>query len=385
MATEGITPFIGPLYAALDTFNREITGFIPSVTRNTVETRVKVGQEVRSAVVSSDKPRDTYEGNSSKDEGNGAADEVVFTIEKSRYVPIKFSGEEDLGLTASGTYDSIVLGKIQDAYRQLINEMEEYIAAKAIAGATRAVGTPGTTPFGTAGNLMDFANLAKILDDNGAPRTDRNLVVNTTAMANLRGMQTILLKANEAGSADFLRTGYLNSPITGFGLFDSAGLVSHSSGTAKGLLINNASGVGKGSRIIDVDTGTGTVLPGDFITIDGDTNKYIVNVGGTDPTSLKIGAPGLLKDAADNAAIALGGSYLPCVAFQKNAIVLGTRIPSAPRDGDAAEGVEIVTDPYTGIQFEARLYKQHRQNVLEIGIAYGAVVAKSDNVAVLLG
>ena len=63
MATEGITPFIGPLYAALDTFNRELTGFIPSVSRNTVETRVKVGQEVRSPVVTSDKPRDTYEGN----------------------------------------------------------------------------------------------------------------------------------------------------------------------------------------------------------------------------------------------------------------------------------------------------------------------------------
>ena len=385
MATEGITPFIGPLYAALDTFNRELTGFIPSVSRNTVETRVKVGQEVRSPVVTSDKPRDTYEGNSSKDEGDGSAEEVVFTIEKSRYVPIKFSGEEDLGLSASGSYDAVVIGKIQSAYRQLINEMEVYLAEKAVAGGTRAVGTAGTTPFGTAGNLMDFANLAKILDDNGAPRTDRNLVVNSTAMANLRGMQTILLKANEAGSPDFLRTGYLNSPITGFGLFDSAGLVGHTAGTATGLLINKSGGIEKGTRILDVDTGTGTVLPGDIITIAGDTNKYVVNVGGTDPTSLTIGNPGLLAKAADNAAVTLGGGYLPCVAFQKNAIVLGTRLPSAPRDGDSAVGVEIVTDPYTGIQFEARLYKQHRQNVLEIGIAYGATVAKKDNVAILLG
>ena len=385
MATDGITPFIGPLYAALDTFNRELTGFIPSVSRNTVETRVKIGQEVRSPVVTSDKPRDTYEGNTSADEGNGSAEEVVFTIEKSRYVPIKFSGEEDLGTTASGTYDSIVIGKIQSAYRQLINEMEEYLAAKAIAGGTRATGTAGTTPFGTAGNLMDFANLAKILDDNGAPRTDRNLVVNSTAMANLRGLQTILLKANEAGTTEFLRTGYLTSPLTGFGLFDSAGLVTHTAGTATGLLINKDPKIAAGTRVLDVDTGTGTVLPGDIITINGDSNKYVVNVGGTDPTSLTIGNPGLLKDAANNAAVTVGSDYLPSVAFQKDAIVLGTRLPSAPRDGDAAEGVEIITDPYTGIQFEARLYKQHRQNVLEIGIAYGAVVAKPDNVALLLG
>lgn len=64
--------------------------------------------------------------------------------------------------------------------------------------ALRAYGTAGTTPFGTAGDLSDLAQLAKILMTTAA-RHHRQLVLNSAAIANLRGKQSVLFKVNEAG------------------------------------------------------------------------------------------------------------------------------------------------------------------------------------------
>ncbi len=89
--------------------------------------------------------------------------------------------------------------------RKLVNAMEQSIAVKALAGASTAYGTSGQVPFGTAGDLSDFAGVAQLLDESGAPVGDRQLVLNSAAMANLRGKQSVLFKVNEAGTADMLR------------------------------------------------------------------------------------------------------------------------------------------------------------------------------------
>jgi hypothetical protein len=65
----------------------------------------------------------------------------------------------------------------------LANEVEADVAGLAI-GASRAVGVAGTTPFAT--NLKDSALALKALQDNGAPKGDLQLVIDTTAGANMR-------------------------------------------------------------------------------------------------------------------------------------------------------------------------------------------------------
>ena len=71
-----------------------------------------------------------------------------------------------------------------------------------------------------------------------------------------------------------------------------------------------------GDTSIAADGGSGTILKGDIITINGDSNKYCVNTalsGG----SFSIGKTGLRSAAADNAAISVGNSYTANIAMHQ--------------------------------------------------------------------
>jgi len=121
------------------------------------------------------------------------------TISKSRGASFYWTGEEQKSL--GGLYDKILVDQFAQAMRTLVNEVEADLAALYVA-ASRAYGTAGTTPFGT--NLAEAAQTLKILQDNGAPTGDLQLVINTAASATLRILAQ-LNKANEAGSDALLR------------------------------------------------------------------------------------------------------------------------------------------------------------------------------------
>lgn len=378
-----LSDFYGSMYKGLDTFNREATGFLAAASLDADVARAAKGQSVMSPVATAGEIVDLEESNWAdyKPVDTGNVDSVEVKMENFNVVRIELGGEATRGLNNGGNYDTIMEGKFRDAFRKLANMMERYVAGKAIAGSCRAYGTPGTTPFGTAGDMMDFAQMAKILDDNGAPNEERNLILNSTAFANLRGKQTILLKTNEAGSDEFLREGY-TSPVIGFKLWSSAGLTQVAGCAATGYTINGAHTAG--AKALTVDGGSGAIAAGTIITIGG--VKYVVaeDVEAGD-TTIKINAPGLVADVADDTAITINATaYIPCVAFQKNAIVLATRQPSDPEGGDGADEQYTLVDPVTGIAFDIRLYRMYHKAWLEVGIASGAKVVKGDNSALLL-
>ncbi len=92
-----------------------------------------------------------------------------------------------------------------------------------------------------------------------------------------------------------------------------------------------------------------------------------------------------IAQTTDNSVIAPTANYSGNLAFHKSAIQLVTRAPAMPEGGDAAVDVEMVTDPVTGITYEIALYKQYRQNVLHVSLAWGWKAIAPRHIAVLFG
>lgn len=372
------------LYDGVTIVGREMVGFIPTVDKDATGEQAAKDEIIRVSTGTAGELEDVSEAMSTPGTNDGALGKVDMKITKSKVVPFYWGGEANKGVKNSGQFQKIITNQFADAVRKLVNAVEADLAAEAVAGASRAYGTAGTTPFGTAGDFTDFAKMAQILDDNGCPKSNRSLVLSSEAFANLRGKQNLLLKVNEAGTDEFLRYGY-TSPVQGFSLWNSAGLATHTKGTGTSYVTNLASALAKGDKVIGLDTGSGTVLAGDVVTFAGDSNKYVVNKGIEAAGSIEIGAPGLLKGLADGVAMTVGGDYTPSVAFHRDALKLLARAPATPDAGDNALDSTIIYDPVSGLSFEVRVYGGYRKVRYEVGLAWGVKCIQPEFVGLLLG
>ncbi len=376
-----LTGLIPTIYTALNVVSREQVGFIPAVARNAKADSAAKGQAVTAPVALPATTVDINPGATAPDNGEQTVGNVSVTITKSKMVPVKWNGEEQLALGPSGTYNVILADQFKEAFRAISNEVDGDLGALYY-GSSRAVGTAGTTPFGVKDDLSDFAAAKQVLEDNGAPGTDLHMVLGSAAIANIRGKQSVLFKVNEAGTDELLRQGVIGN-VEGFNLHNSAGIKRVTKGTGAGFLVNNAAGYNIGDRLIAVDTGTGTVPAGSVITFAGDANKYVV--AASTATVVTLSAPGLRQNLADNAAITVGDNFTANLAFSRNAFLLASRTPAMPQGGDSADDVMNVTDPISGITFQVALYRQYRQVRYEVGLAWGVAFVAPQHATIILG
>ena len=380
-----ITDLIPDIYNALDVVSRELVGFIPSVTSDMTFERAAVGQTVRSPVAPQSTATDITPGVTPPDDGDQTIGNVSMSITKSRRVPVRWNGEQSLGLNNGGPGRmNIMRDQFAQAMRTLCNEVETDLGALYV-HASRAYGAAGTPAFATAGDFTDASNVLKILKDNGAPLSDNQLVMNTAAGANFLGKQA---RVDYAGTDSIQRQGIL-LPLHGIDLRESAAVVTATSGTGASATTDNA-GYAIGATVITLaSAGTGTVLAGDVITFAGDTNKYVVASGDADVSgggTITLAAPGLRQAIAGSATnITVIAASARNMAFARSAIALATRAPALPAEGDSADDRQIVTDPRSGLSFEVALYKQYRQVQYEISIAWGVKAVKPEHIALLLG
>lgn len=375
-----LTNLIPDFYAALDVVSRELVGMIPAVQRDPRADRCALNATMRSTVT----PVNSAVGNITPAMSlPSAADQTIanksFTIQKSRFAPFSWTGEEQGSVETGPGYLTIQQDQIAQAIRALTNEVENDLCDYAAAGASRAYGTAGTTPFGTANDLSDAAQLRKILDDNGAPLSDRHCVLGTTAAATMRGKQSSLFKVNEASDANFLRQGLLGN-VFSFDFRESAQINNATKGTGTSYLVNGALAVG--DTTINADTGSGTILAGDVVTISN--HKYVV-LTALSGGSFTIAAPGIQEVVADNTAITVNNTSVRNLGFTRNSILLGTRLPALPREGDLATDRETIVDPRSGLAFELACYPGFRMVTYHVSIAWGVAVMKPEHLAVLLG
>lgn len=378
-----LTNLIPDAFVALDVVSRELVGFLPAVARDPKADQVATGQTLRI--------EQTPANGAGMDATPAmalpsAADQTIgnksLTITKNRMFPFSWSGEEQKAVNTGPGFLTIKQDQIAQAIRACLNEMETDIADAAYKGASRAFGTAGTAPF--ASDLSDTANVKKILDDNGAPVSDRSLCINTTAGVKVRTL-TQLTKANEAGSADPVRRGTLLD-VHGFMFHESAQVKNHTKGTGTSYQLNGAHAVG--ATTLAVDTGSGTIVAGDILTIangtPADAHKYVVTTA-LSAGNVVIAAPGLRSSHIDNDGVTVGNNYAANVAHTRNSILLATRLRVLPPEGDLATERETITDPLTGITLELAYYPGFGMGVYMVGCAWGVAVIKPEHIAILLG
>ncbi|HCY86597.1 MAG TPA: P22 coat - protein 5 family protein [Desulfobacteraceae bacterium] len=379
-----LTNLIPVIYEGLDVVSREQAGAIRAVSMDSKAETAAKGQIVRSHITPEATTEDVTPGNNPADSGDQAPGYVDVSITKSKVSPIRWSGEEQLSV--GGQYNPILIDQFAQSIRALVNLVEADITALSVY-ASRAYGTAGTAPFGTSGDLSDFAQTLKILTDNGAPGTDRHLVLDSSAIANIRGKQSGLFEVNRAGNDDLLRRGTIGM-VQGLDVHESAAAASHTKGTGASYAVDGAHSAG--DTTITLKTGTGTVLAGDFVTFAGDTNKYMVTTGTAAAGDIVLAAPGLLADVADGTAVTVGGTHTANMAFARSAVVLAARHPEMPKDQngkpiDSAIDVMEVVDPLSGLSFQVAMYAQYRRVKYEVGLAWGAKMIKPEHACILLG
>lgn len=386
-----LTSLIPDIYAALDVVSRELVGFIPSVARDSTADRVAINQTLRVPISPANAAGgDISPAMSIPSASNQTITNATLTISKQRYFPFSWTGDEQAAMNTGPGFLTLKQGQIAQAIRAAVNEMELDIATAAYKGASRAYGTVSTTPFATtAGDYSDASNTRKILDDNGAPLSDRHLIINTTAGAALRGKQAQVYMTNDTS---LLRQGVLLD-INGFMVRESAQVVSATAGTMSGgTMASGALTVGQTSLALKNATGTGTVSAGDIITIANDTNKYVVasaSFAGANPATgdtITLAAPGVrMAQTAAERVLTVIATGPRNVAFSRNAILLATRLPFIPPEGDLASDRMTITDPVSGIALEFAVYPGFRMNVYHVSVSWGVSVIKPEHVAVLLG
>ena len=365
-------------YEALDRVNAELVGMLPSAVIDARASSVQKGQAVKIPVTPVATNEDVT-ASSSAPVGNGETISTVdVTIQKIRRgTPILWTGEDELGVSGTGTLNQIQVDQFAQRLRSLRNEMEADMCAETYLGAIKAGkvrGSIGTNPF--ASNLDNLTQVLKDLEDAGAPTSELQCILNTESGMKLRNL-TQLQKINEAGETSLLRRGALGD-LFGFTLRESAGM-NHTKGGATGYLANG--GASAGATEITIDTGSGDFNAGDLVKFGSDTVLYVVK--SATATKLTLDMP-LKADVADNATITVQ-AYKPNACFARGAIILASRVPYVPARGDIAIDRQVITDPLTGIPYELAVWGGAYQNSVTIATAWGCKNIKAENTVALLG
>lgn len=379
-----LTNLIPTIYEAFDTVSREQTGFIRNVSIDGQATRAAVGQSVLSPVVGPMVAEDLTVGNVPADTPNQTINNVSITITKQRSVPFGITGEENRGLNNAGTTQQINRDRIAQAIRTLANEVEQDLGALHTR-ASRANGTAAGTPFGTAGVLTDFASARRMMEENGAPLTDLKMVLGSTSLERLRGVQSSLFRVNEAGTDELLRTGVVGT-IQGFGVAWSPAVRTAVPVGTGASYVTSVAALTVGQTSIPIITGSGTVLAGDIVTFANDPNQYVVATGVAAPGTIVIAEPGLrVAQASASRVMTITAATTRNMFFHRGAMLLAARAPAMPDGGDMADDVMMITDPVSGIGYEFCVYRQKRQIRWEVNLAWGVAAVQPRHMGLLIG
>ena len=380
MAENTITGLVPDIYEALDIVSREQVGLIPAVSINASAATAAVGQNIRVDVEPEGNLVNITPAMQVPEPTGQTSGFVDIQITNSKAAEFGFNGDGQLGLNSGPGYPNVRAQKIAQAIRRVTNAVELDLAGL-YSSMSRAVGTAGTTPFGTANDFTAAAQARQVLKDNGGD-IDPQLVFNTNAGVNMIGKQSAV---NAAGTDTLLRQGVLLD-VAGMPLRESAQILSPAIGDSNGNFTTTNAGFAVGVTSIPLITGANEIIAGDVITFAGDARQYVVTTGIDGPGTIVIAAPGL-RQAIPGSATAVTTVAVAArnMCFARSALVLAARSPARPSEGDMAEDVIVITDPRSGLSMEFAMYKGYRKVRYEVALAWGVKNIKPEHTALLLG
>ena len=386
-----LTAFMPTFYTGLNKVQQEQTDLIDACNMNAILEEAVVGQSINYPIAAAATIIDTPSAAVPSADGQTAGSGSL-SLSKSKSAIIQYNGEEIQQLQLGGIYATYYADQLAQAVRSLRKLVSADIVTAGVQGACRAVGTANATPFASVNVLTDFANPNKVFNDNGSPSTDRHLILNSAAVANIQGIQATLFRANEAGTDRQLRTGTIgqvaglnvgldvmlqNIPTTSFGATGVAAL-------------NGAVTVGQTVIPVTVNpcTISGTPQAGDIFTIAGDTEHlYVVKSYTTG--SLTIQNPGIMKAISSAAAVITFNSttFTPNLFFTRDAITLIARQPRLAYSGPQGQLLdkEVLPDPRSGLTYQLAMWQAGRSVIIEVALVWGVAVTNSQDLGILLG
>ena len=382
-----LTGLTETLFQARDKVAREGTAFIGGSLVNGGSEAVSIGGTVTSIRTTEATAITSYTpAMTAPDAADITTAAESLTINKVAGASIPLKGEQFLQLANTVGVEEALRRLYAQGIRKIVNLIEAEAAAVAYKGASRAVGTAGTTPFSS--NFEVINELRQILFDNGCPMNDGmlTLAINSAAGTLLRNRFT---KVNESGTDLTRATGEIVR-ISGFTVKESAQIQAHVKGAGASYVINNGD-IAVGSTTISVDGGTVNTTgfkAGDIISIADEptAGNYVVKTGLTAVAGdIVLNYPGLRGAIVDGKAVTIGNSYTANVGWHKEAIEIAMRPPAQPPGGDAGTEIAVITDDQTGLSFSARLYKGRGMNIIEMICLYGVKVWKPEFVGILRG
>lgn len=378
----------GDAYAAVNQVGRELTGHALTASKSLSNIPVALNQDIVIPLTRRNTSSAVVPQMNISEPPDRTVDNVKVRITNSETSEFGYIGEEYIALNSGVGQMSLQADEIAEAVRVLVNKVELAVATEAYQGASRAFGIAGTTPFGS--NHNELAEIAKIMKDNGAPTNNMGLVLDTTAGVNLSNL-TSLNKVNEAGNDTLLRQNMIGGqPLKGFGIRETSASIIVPAGTATGATVTGVNAIG--TTTIDMTTAGGgsiVLVKGQYLTIAGDTNKYViavdVTIGAATTGDVVIAAPGLREATAGTEVVTASVIFSPNVAYNRSAIQLIARPPAIPEGGDARADSFIVTDAMSGLSIRVSKWLGQYKNKYDVGLAWGVKAIKTEDIVTLLG
>ena len=375
-----LTALAPVLYSAAQEVSAEPFGVVDAINAQFDNKGVAIGDKVKVPVAPTRTPA-TYSPTMNLNNGSAGDDAIAAAVEveisANRMVSWHLTGEQQRSLQNAGNDNEWVRQLVAQGMRALRNEAETAAAAAIKVGASRAVGTAGTAPFGSDINVI--AEARKILHDNGAPLANLQMCIDTAAGLNLRKLG-IIQQAYMAGSDAERRSGEFLRQF-GFQIRESAGIALHTKGTGASYVTDGIQAA-KSTAVV-LKTGTGTVLAGDVVTFAADSaNKYVVNTGITEAGTAYIGRPGLKVQIATGNALTVGNNYTPNLAFERDAVVGVMRPPLIPANANIKQ---LTISDGKGMSYLLCEVVGDGMVTWRLHLAYGFKVVQPEHVALIMG